>query len=55
MPANGWRGGAEIGDHRKQRERGREVKKKGRADSNFSTVARGVGCNPNLILTHSQL
>ncbi len=47
MPANGWRGGAEIGDHRKRRENGREGRKKGWADSYFSTVAPRVGCNPN--------
>lgn len=51
MPANAWMGGAEIRDHRKQRERKREGNKKGRADSYFSTVATRVGCNPNLIVT----
>lgn len=51
MPANGWKGGAETRDHRKQKESGREGRKKGRTDSDFSTVAARVGCNPNPTLT----
>lgn len=49
------REGQRSGITEKPKEKGREGKKGG-ADSYFSTVARGVGCNPNLTLTtHGQL